>query len=126
MTHARTAPRWVLTVAIIVILSGVAVSPAPAAAQESGWYGPYEDGCSYYWDGTQWTGDFDCSTWATTGYGAGWYDAYGDGCLYYFDGMNYTGDVDCSFATSAAYPAGWYGPFEGGCYYEWDGYAYTG
>lgn len=27
----------------------------------AGWYGPYDDGCSYWWDGTQWDGRFDCN-----------------------------------------------------------------
>lgn len=27
----------------------------------AGWYGPYDDGCNYWWDGTQWTGHVDCN-----------------------------------------------------------------
>jgi hypothetical protein len=97
-----------------------------AKAQDgAGWYGPYADGCSYWWDGYQWTGDRDCANAAAT-YAAGWYGPFDDGCYWYWDGAAYT-TSDCSAGSHAvSYPAGWYGPFDDGCHYYYDGAAYTG
>src|SRR5687767_14042299 len=100
----------------VALLAPLALDVRSAAAQEAGWY-EGGDGCDYWWDGYQYTGDYDCSAAGSTGYAAGWYDG-GDGCLYYFDGYDYTGDYDCS--ANAGWVAG-----DDGCYYWWDGYEYT-
>ena len=77
-------PRGALLILIAILLG----TSSPVGAQEAyGWYGPYDDGCFYWWDGTRWTGDTDCN---------------GDG---YTD------------AAVTEYPAGWFGPFEDGCSY---------
>ncbi len=87
-----------------------------------GLYGPYADGCSYWWDGAQWTGEYSCTGSGTAG---GWYGPFQDGGYYEWDGYQWTAQ-DCSQAATYAYPAGWYGPFQDGCYYEWDGVQFTG
>src|SRR5689334_11146921 len=69
-----------------------------ARAQDAGWYGPYDDGCSYWWDGYAWTNDVDCDGDGytdTTTYPAGWYGPYDDGCSHWWDGHRWTNDVDC-------------------------------
>jgi hypothetical protein len=156
-TMTVPAIRSVRLVFAALLVLHVALSlhgPGRVAAQDySGWYGPFDDGCYYYWDGYQYTGDVDCGS-SGGGSEAGWYDYYGDGCLYYWDGYQWTGDYDCSSQVSAyagwydgddgcqyywdgyeytdvvcestvSYE-GWYGPFDDGCYYWWDGYQYTG
>src|SRR3954454_22321789 len=74
----------------VVMLLGVFLggSPIRTGAEDTyapGRYDAYGDGCLYWWDGAQYTGDVDCNG---DGYAdeaatpAGWYDANGDGCLY--------------------------------------------
>ena len=106
----------------LVALASVLSSHGTAAAQDdfAGWYGPYSDGCSYYWDGDEWTGHIDCGA---TGSGAGWYGPYSDGCFYWWDGYDWSGEVACDSANGGA---GWYGPYDDGCYYWWDGFNWTG
>ena len=85
-----TLMLFVMFAFVALPLGGMHVS---AQSAEAGWYYG-DDGCLYYWDGYQYTGDYDCSG-AGGGSNAGWY--YGDdGCLYYWDGYQYTGDYDCS------------------------------
>ncbi len=126
-----------VAVAILMVAVMAFGNLGSAAAQDSfGWYGPYDDGCYYWWDGYQWTGDVDCDgdgyvdAPANT-YAAGWYGPYDDGCYYWWNGNDWTTDVDCDgdgFTDTAAtvYPADWYGPYDDGCYYWWDGTKYSG
>ncbi len=91
MRHATVRGRGFLLIAILLGLGGsLFAAPGGIGAQDAGWFGPFDDGCSYYWDGVQYTGDLDCSAvgggGATAGYPAGWYDASGDGCRSYYDG----------------------------------------
>ena len=58
------------------------------------WYGPCQDGCSYFWDGQQYTG-YDCT--ASPVYG--WYGPYEDGCSYLWDGYQFIAR-DCSANTT--------------------------
>jgi hypothetical protein len=121
--------RLALAAALLLTVAGAAAGSAKAdGSAQAGWYGPYSDGCDYYWNGDQWTGDVSCaaSSDAGSGYAAGWYGPYGDGCDYYWDGAAWTGQADCPAAASPAYAAGWYGPFDDGCSYYWDGTEYTG
>jgi hypothetical protein len=128
-TRMRTTALAVLTAVAFGLLTGLG-GAQDAAAQEAGWYDYYGDGCVYWWDGNQYTGDYDCSAVSSSqssGFAAGWYDPYGDGCLYYYDGSQYTGDSDCSAAsTSNGYAAGWYDYYGDGCLYYYDGTQYTG
>jgi hypothetical protein len=128
--------RLLVVLIALSMLAGMTV-PSVHAQDYSGWYGPFEDGCYYWWDGFQWTGDVDCNGDGSadsvqTTYAPGWYDVYGDGCLYWFDGTQYSGDVDCNgdgypdSAETAAYSPGWYDVYGDGCLYWWDGAQYTG
>src|SRR5215212_5713557 len=100
MLMRRTGMRRIamLAIAVLIGLSGAFdASSSPTRAQDySGWYGPFDDGCYYWWDGYQYTGDVDCN---------------GDG---------YADSASGSNAASGA-AAGWYGPFDDGCNYWWDG-----
>src|SRR4029079_9229438 len=91
MTAPAIRPwRLLLSALLIMAVALPLILPARASAQDSysaGWYGPFDDGCYYYWDGYQYTGDYDCGSAASAA--AGWYDG-DDGCQYYWDGYDYT------------------------------------
>src|SRR4051794_23731243 len=94
--HLLRTALLLLFVAVPLLTTGPNAS-AQGTYDYSGWYDG-GDGCYYWWDGYQYTGDVDCNG---DGYAdsqstaaAGWYDYYGDGCLYWFDGSQYTGAVD--------------------------------
>src|SRR5680860_596382 len=81
-----------LFVAVPLLDSGPSAS-AQGAEAASGWYDG-GDGCYYWFDGYQYTGDVDCdgdgyTDSQSTAAEPGWYDYYGDGCLYYWDGYAY-------------------------------------
>jgi hypothetical protein len=60
MTHSLTAltsrvrSGLIASMLFAVLALGLLLQPAGAAAQ-TGFYGPYDDGCYYLWDGVQWT-----------------------------------------------------------------------
>lgn len=116
--------RLLALVVLVAVLMPVLFQPGGAAAQEVGWYGPFDDGCSYWWDGYAWTGDADCSQSSYQFAAADWYGPFSDGCSYWWNGYQYTGDYDCSAAASVT--VGWYGPYQDGCSYYWDGATWTG
>jgi len=128
---------------LLVLLSAALLAPAAFAEEVAGpgWYdGWFDDGCSHYWDGSDWTGAIDCDgngvhdgdEGATAG--PGWYDGwFGDGCWHYWDGADWTGAVDCDGNgvndgdEGAVGGPGWYdGWFEDGCWHFWDGANWTG
>ena len=77
----------------MVLLVALATSPRVGAeGSGAGWYGPYQDGCYYFWDGQQFTG-YDC----TQSSFYGWYGPYEDGCFYLWDGYQFI-SVDCSMS----------------------------
>src|SRR5688572_18007320 len=132
--HARRLRQGFvgLTLAITAVLWLAGGGHVAAQNEYAGWYGPYDDGCYYWWDGYQFTGDADCSAASTSsGYAAVWYDAYVDGCLYWCDGFQYSGDVDCdgdgySDSVGAGYSPRWYDAYGDSCWHWFDGYQYTG
>jgi len=101
-----------------------------------GWYGPYDDGCSFWWDGEAWTSIVDCDGDGEAdtdpgSYPAGWYGPFDDGCRYYWDGTRYTGASDCNGdgetdAITETYQPGWYDLYGDGCLYWFDGDDYNG
>ena len=66
MTAPAIRPwRLLLSALLIMAVALPLILPARASAQDSysaGWYGPFDDGCYYYWDGYQYTGDYDCGS----------------------------------------------------------------
>lgn len=62
------------------------------------WYGPFQDGCSYFWDGLGFA-DYDCSESSVYG----WYGPYEDGCLYLWDGYRFIAS-DCSAGGTTRWP----------------------
>lgn len=85
--------RAAYAIGILTILVLATSAHLSASASNAGWYGPYQDGCYYFWDGQQFTG-YDCTQSSVYG----WYGPYEDGCYYLWDGYQFI-STDCSAAT---------------------------
>ncbi len=77
---------------ILLLATMTAAPQVGAEGYGAGWYGPYQDGCYYFWDGQQFT-DYDCTPSSVYG----WYGPYEDGCYYLWDGHQFI-SYDCSMS----------------------------
>jgi hypothetical protein len=99
--------RLACGLALVLLMGMAASSRAGAEAGGAGWYGPYQDGCYYFWDTQQFTG-YDCTQSSVYG----WYGPYEDGCSYLWDGYQFI-SVDCSMSGMTVSTDGGQGILEG-------------